>query len=193
MLELEDEEQIQRLQMIIKLVDQLSAMLSGAVDQGHDHDDLMIPIDLAELVHSMVNLLQYQSCNNTDIQLDLAPYLRCRLPARGLTRSLYQLLYNALEATRQRQPAEIRLTCRNLDGQLQIQILDNGPGLPRELLDKGLRTYASTHPGAALGLSSVERFAAGLGGRLELQTGDTGGACVSLWLPMEYLEQTDPV
>jgi signal transduction histidine kinase len=180
--------------MIIKLVDQLATMLSGAVDQGHDHDDVMIPIDLAELVHSMANLLQYQSCNSTDIQLDLTPNLRCRLPARGLTRSLYQLLYNALEATRHLQSAEIRLTCRNLGGLLQIQILDNGPGLPRELLEKGLRNYASAHPGAALGLCSVERFAAGLGGRLELKTRDNGGTCVSLWLPVECRdEQTDPV
>lgn len=187
-LEMEDSEQIQRLQMISKLVDQLSAMLTGAVDQGRDHHDVMTLIDLTEMLHSMVNLLQYQSYGDIDIRLDLTPNLCCTLPPRAFSSSLYQLLYNALEATRHRHPGEVRVKCRNEADELQIHILDNGPGLPRELLETGLRAYASAHPGAALGLSSVERFASSLGGRLELKNHDTGGAWVSLLLPVECPE-----
>jgi len=181
-LETEDSEQLERLQMINAQVDQLSELLTGAVDRVQDpeeHSD----IDLGELTRALVNLLQYQASTDLDIQLHLPRNLQCTLPVRALTRSLYQLLHNALEATQALSPAVVQLRCFSDDTHVEIHVLDNGPGFPATLLELGLRAYAAANPGSALGLCSVERFASGLGGRLELKNRDTGGAWVRLLLP----------
>jgi signal transduction histidine kinase len=186
MLETEDPDQRERLQKINTLVDQLAQTLASAVAQGQDPEDTATRIDLGELARSLVNLLQYQACNDIHIHLHLAQDLDCNLPVRALSRSLYQLLSNALEATRDREQGELRLECCINADQVEIHVLDNGPGLPPQLLELGLRTYGAAHPGTVLGLSSVERFATGLGGRLELKNRETGGAWVSLLLPAEH-------
>ena len=68
---------------------------------------------------------------------------------------------------------------------LFIQVQDNGPGLPDELLEKGLRAYASAQPGRALSLCSVERFTRNLNGRLELSNLEAGGARAAITLPLD--------
>jgi signal transduction histidine kinase len=184
-LETEDAEQLQRLQTISNQVEQLSLLLAGAVNDQIDHEDVSTWVDLVYLSQSLVNLLQYQAQDGLEIHLHLSSALYCHLPQRALARSLYQLLYNAMEALDGYAQGEIHLELRKKDDQLQIDVMDNGPGLPEELLVNGLRTYAAVRQGCALGLSSVERFARSLEGRLELSNRDTGGACVSLLLPVD--------
>jgi nitrogen fixation/metabolism regulation signal transduction histidine kinase len=184
-METEDPGQRRRLEMISNQVDRLASALAGAVDGAREPDDEPVPIDLADLAQSLVNLLDYQTREDLGFRVRLGPNLACRLPQRGLTRSLYHLLRNAAEACAGRDSGKIVLDCRLDNPQLRIQVIDNGPGLPPDLLAGGLRAYATARPGRALGLCSVERFVNGLGGRLLLKNRQSGGACVTIVLPAD--------
>lgn len=184
-METADPGQRHRLGMLSDQVDRLASGLAGAVDGAREPHDDSIPIDLADLAHSLVNLLGFQSREDLGFRVRLGPNLACRLPRRGLTRSIYHLLRNAAEGCAGRDSGEIVLDCR-LDGpQLRIQVIDDGPGLPPDLLTEGLRAYAAARPGRALGLCSVERFVNGVGGRLLLANRDTGGAQITMVLPTD--------
>jgi signal transduction histidine kinase len=63
-------------------------------------------------------------------------------------------------------------------GGATLTISDNGPGVPAGLVRRGASTAAST----GLGLDIARRAAQASGGRLDLATGDSGGAVVTLHL-----------
>jgi signal transduction histidine kinase len=184
-LEAEDPGQRRRLEMVSEEVGHLATTLRGAVAGTQEPDDTPSPVDLADLARSLVNLLGYQTSEDVNFRIRLETSLACYLPRQGLTRSIHHLLLNAAEACTRRNGGEILLACRCVGTQLRIEVLDNGPGLPPDLLRRGLRSYAATRPGGALGLCSVERFAQGLGGRLLLANRERGGARAALVLPAD--------
>lgn len=66
-----------------------------------------------------------------------------------------------------------------------IAVRDNGPGLPVTERDRLTEPYVTTRPkGTGLGLAIVRKIAEDHGGRLVLENGASGGACVSLVLPL---------
>jgi nitrogen fixation/metabolism regulation signal transduction histidine kinase len=67
---------------------------------------------------------------------------------------------------------------------LRLDISDDGPGFPPDLLEYGIRAFI-THraEGTGLGLSMVQRFARTVGGNVMLSNREPHGACVRLELP----------
>ncbi len=188
LLETEDPEQRERLRLISGQVDQLASALTGAVDGEIGPDDGATTLYLQHLCVSLVNLLRYRAGENVEFRIQVEPDLCCRLPERELTRSLYHLLSNAVDAVNRRGGGRVQITCRADGARLAIEVADNGPGLPPELVDKGPRRYAAERPGTALGLCSVERFVRNLDGRLTLGCSEAGGALIGLDLPIDCEE-----
>jgi signal transduction histidine kinase len=70
------------------------------------------------------------------------------------------------------------------DGILCIEVCDDGPGFPQELLQHGVRAFATwRESGTGLGLAIVRRFARDLDGDLQLNRRAPHGACATLKLP----------
>jgi K+-sensing histidine kinase KdpD len=80
---------------------------------------------------------------------------------------------------------KIHLKFHKNAAQLEIHVMDNGPGYPKELLEKELRAYAAAHKDSALGLSSVECFAHSLDGLLDFSNRESDGARAKLLLPVD--------
>jgi signal transduction histidine kinase len=191
-LETDDPEQQERLELISSQVDRLASALTQIVGRTRDADDTPRLINLEELSQSLINLLRYQAADDFAFDLRIESGLQCMLPERALTRSLYHLLRNAVEASREHPGGRVCLHCRRDGRLLEVRVTDNGPGLPRELIDKGLRPYAAARPDKALGLSSVDRFVRDLGGDLELGHTGTNGARVVFRVPADWLAPAAP-
>jgi C4-dicarboxylate-specific signal transduction histidine kinase len=185
LLETEDPERRERLQWINNQVDRLASILSESVDGVTGPDEPPGSVNLGDLASSLVSLMQYQTDDDLVFRVQVEPGLCCRLPERGLYRSLYQLLRNATDAVTGQDNAQVQLACRRADARVEIEVADNGPGLPRQLVKEGLRAYSAVAP--TLGLSSVERFVHSLEGQLVLGVSATGGALVRMILPVPCL------
>ncbi len=78
------------------------------------------------------------------------------LPARDLQLALEELLTNAAEAS----PAGARVTISTVSGRpgrLQLQVADDGPGLPPALLAQAADPFVTTKPGRlGIGLARVD-------------------------------------
>ncbi len=114
---------------------------------------------------------------------EVAPSL---LRPKALTRALVNLLDNASKYGGN----PITVETRSANGEIQIDVLDHGPGIPENEVDRlkqpftrleNARTDAS---GTGLGLAIVERIARLHGGTLELLTRDGGGLIARLRLPV---------
>jgi len=107
--------------------------------------------------------------------------------------SVLNLIFNARDALRDTVPAaggHIIVTAdAKRDTWLEITVTDSGPGFQAEALKHGLDPFFTTKPGnegSGLGLSMVYDFAQASGGYVKLANARTGGACVTLRLPLKY-------
>ncbi|SCE72128.1 Signal transduction histidine kinase [Micromonospora coriariae] len=111
------------------------------------------------------------------VTLDLAPGpLPVGVPADDLTAAVDALLGNVFAHTPDGTPFAVRLARE--EGQVQLTITDEGPGMPAGAVRRGASPAGST----GLGLDIARRAAQAGGGRLELRTGPGGGAQVLLRL-----------
>jgi signal transduction histidine kinase len=110
-----------------------------------------------------------------------------------LGQALRNVLTNAARYSPDRTP--IRLTCRSSGDEVQVEVVDRGPGIPPHERERVLRKFergaAVNGDGAGLGLYIAARIAEGHGGGLELtETANGKGARVVLRL--RRAEATQP-
>lgn len=108
--------------------------------------------------------------------------------AKADRHQLQQVLINLLLNSRDALPENgvLKVTSRMQDGQLCIDILDNGTGIAEEHLQKIFDPFFTTKSpgkGTGLGLSISARIIEGFGGRITVRSKPGVGSCFSVWLP----------
>lgn len=100
----------------------------------------------------------------------------------GLRQMVDNVLDNALEAS----PAWLSLEATQRDGELILSVSDRGAGFEPGMLAQIGKPYQSSkgRPGGGLGLFLSLNVARSLGGSLSAQPGDSGGAVVTMTLPL---------
>ncbi len=123
-------------------------------------------------------------------RLVIDPTVRARtvaMPYDGLVQVFVNLLQNALDVVEPRPGARIRVSCGVApDGQVVLEIDDEGPGLPPGLAARLFEAFVTTKPqgkGTGLGLYTARALVRDAGGELSLQDRPEGGARARLVLP----------
>ncbi len=121
---------------------------------------------------------------------DAAPAVRA--DAAGLQRVLVNLVVNAAEAA----PAGTTVTVvvsRPAEEFVEVQVLDEGPGLADELRDRIFDPFFTTKEhGTGLGLTIAHRLVEAFGGRLTAGNRPTGGAVFTVALPAAWPDADEP-
>lgn len=95
------------------------------------------------------------------------------------------LLDNAAEAS----PGGLALSARRVGANLEVSVIDRGPGFPPDRLAQIGKPYQSSKgAGRGLGLFLAAALARRVGGRLIAENRAEGGACVRLVLPLANIE-----
>jgi len=105
---------------------------------------------------------------------------------RLLQRVLLNLLENAAQASPPDKP--VRLVVDRDDESIVVEVLDAGPGLGEEQLDRAFDPFYTTKPegvGSGLGLSLSLGIVHYHGGTLSLNNRSQGGTCARLQLPID--------
>ena len=82
----------------------------------------------------------------------------------------------------------VTVACRGRDGWVEIEVLDDGPGIDEEVLPTIFRPFVTTKPqgeGTGLGLAISRRLATSMGGTLEARNRPGGGAAFLLRIPVD--------
>jgi two-component system, LuxR family, sensor kinase FixL len=103
--------------------------------------------------------------------------------------TILNLVRNGLEAPTVTGAPTRELTVRTglaADGDLEIMVIDNGPGLSPQALERMFDPFFSTKPdGTGLGLAISNTVVRAHGGSLTYRANVPGGACFSIRLPAE--------
>jgi two-component system NtrC family sensor kinase len=180
--QLSDHEQVARLDAALKELKRITHLLNEMLEQSRQAPEPVVALDLAKSVEELLGLVRYQIPTPIHVQQDIPAELHCRLPEGRLRQALLNLLVNAAQSIGE-QPGMITVSAAREQDTLQIQVTDDGPGFPAELLQGGVRAFATWREGGTgLGLAMVRRFARDLGGDLQLANRTPRGACVTLLL-----------
>lgn len=80
----------------------------------------------------------------------------------------------------------IELTLEASNGSVEVEIVDSGPGIPREHRERIFQAFISNDAdGTGLGLPIARELAVALGGRIELESNPGSGSRFRLVLPVE--------
>lgn len=149
-------------------------------------------IDLNEVCQGALTVLEAAiERRNVVLSADLDPELH---PVEGDAKLLYQvvlnLLKNAIEALDIRDDGgEISVTTRNREGEVQVEIADNGPGIHRDLHAKIFQQFFTTKSsGTGLGLTIVRQIVESHNGRVDIDSEEGRGTTFFIALPAVVAE-----
>jgi two-component system nitrogen regulation sensor histidine kinase NtrY len=163
----------------------------------------MAPEDVADVVRQVVFLMRV-GYPDIDINVDTEEeHMPARIDRRLISQGLTNIIKNATEAIAAVPPEQlgrgrINVSCRRDGGDMVIDVVDNGTGLPKENRNRLLEPYVTTREkGTGLGLAIVGRILEEHGGRIELadapDVADGGrGAWVSLRFTAASVEGAAP-
>ena len=108
-----------------------------------------------------------------------------------LTTVLVNLFLNALDVVGKGGLLEARLS-RLDNSTIALSILDNGPGIPKEIMARVFQPFATNKPhGTGLGLYLSARILEEHGGSITAANRPEGGACFSLKLPAQKGDEVE--
>ncbi len=181
--EIEDPDQCGRLDLVGAELKRMARLLNDLLDQGKQTPPPSTRFNLALLVKELVALTRYQLPPCIELAYDIPGGLECCLPDGGLRQALLNLVLNAAQAM-EKKSGIVQINARTENGNLNIEVSDDGPGFSEDMLNHGIRAFSTSRiRGTGLGLAMVQRFARNLGGRIELSNLHPQGARVRLTLP----------
>jgi signal transduction histidine kinase len=144
------------------------------------------PLDVRKGIDGALSLLGPSVQGRIDVIRDYAetlPEVVCR-PAK-LNRAFLSVLQNAVQAIEGR--GVLRVSVRALDGRIEIDVVDDGKGIPAskmpEIFELGL-TRKAGRVGLRLGLPMSKRCIEELGGQLAVESVEGVGTTVRMTLPV---------
>lgn len=202
------------LRIIGEQIDRVTALVRGLLNLSRRSDLRMKRIDVAGLIADVVDLLDTELAR-TQVRLDMEPVPAAVIHGDRnlLHQALTNLLLNAMQALAER-PRERRITVRaqiladplhqrgrGPADRVAIEIEDNGPGIPVDVLDRVFEPFFSTKGelhGTGLGLSVARSIVEEHGGLIRAENvlvpdGEgglaVGGARFRIDLPLEAVEE----
>jgi len=165
------------------------------LDLHRPHDARIRTADLAAVAGEVASLVRLGLPDSLTLRLDAPGPVPVTVPPDAMKQVLLNLVQNAREAVRD--VGGISLRVRREGEQALIEVEDDGPGIPADVLprvfDPFFTTKGEVH-GVGLGLFVAEGIVRGAGGRIAVDSGnDRTGTLFTISLPVAPLPQAAEV
>jgi two-component system sensor histidine kinase ChvG len=171
----------------VKRLDRLISDISDAsrLDAEMQRQEVY-PVDVARLLTTVVGVANERQADLVKVELKLQSAHPSAFMTLGHDSRLGQVIDNLIDNARSFSPpgSSVRVTCRGLNGEIEIIVDDDGPGVPAEAMERIFERFYTHRPDQAfgqnsgLGLSISKQIIEAHAGRLwvENREGPPGGA-----------------
>lgn len=153
------------------------------------HDETVVDADLNHTIDFILNFLNYEAARRGVTilkQFDHAlPVIR--LDTNQLKQILLNIIMNALQAMEDSGGKLFVETAAAGTGNVRFTIVDNGPGIPVETIDRIFDRYFTTKKpgeGTGLGLFVTKKLVENMGGDIKVTSKKGGGTTFTITLPV---------
>lgn len=169
------------LDRLSRIVDDLTAVSTGGLGGATSSEPVFAPDVLAALT------VRLDGLGFDDVVLESAPEVVLLGDEDRLTQALLNLVVNARIHTPD--GTQVRVGARLQGSDLAFYVADNGPGIEADRVSTVFEPFVTTRPDgpnrtSGLGLSVVKAVTEAQGGRIDLQSGESG-TTVSLIFPLD--------
>lgn len=176
------------LERMLKAARYAKGLIAAAMSIVRGQDYAFEEVALQETAETAVLLTSYGARKKgASVSLDFPPGLP---PVRASRAHIERIFINTLGNSLSFVPAggAVRIAARAAEGGVLLEVTDNGPGFPAQILNGEVKAFDTTRPdmgGTGLGLYVSAQIARRHGGWLKPDNPPGGGARVSVFLPSE--------
>jgi signal transduction histidine kinase len=146
-------------------------------------------LDVAELAREVVGQLQSRALENqVELSFSSAEGVTASADSTQIAVAISALCTNAIEACDPGGQVRVEVSRSSKFGEsAQITVSDNGPGISQSIRPHIFDPFFSGREagrGLGFGLPKCWRIVSTHGGRIDVDSGPSGGACFSIYLPL---------
>jgi two-component system sensor histidine kinase KdpD len=183
-------------QELLSIIDQESERLQRSISEAIElarieSQELHLQREMtsaAELARNAVEGARDE--NSARYSVDIPADLELEIDAGLVKRALLQLLENARKYSPPGSPIEIQ--ARRIEGQAAISVMDRGPGISADEIEKvfekfyrGRRGITNTVEGTGMGLAIAKGIIEAHGGKIRAERRQGGGTSIVITLPLK--------
>ena len=146
---------------------------------SHGDDDRQIDVDIERAIDDSLDLLRHHLKNGIKVERRYGGVGRIRGHAGPINQVFMNLLSNAAQAISEgKGEGSIEIETRRSNGDVEVAIRDDGPGIPPEVLPRIFDPFFTTKEvgkGSGLGLSIVHGIIERHGGRIDVESSPGNG------------------
>jgi len=168
---------------IIARLDGLNDLIQDLLVFARPPKPKVRPTDMRRLLSGVASLLKRDPAfAGLEVMMAGEPTAPVPADANLLTIAFQNLLINAAQAMHGR--GVIRVTLSMIDVWVRVEVADEGPGIPAEIMAVLFRPFKTTKArGTGLGLATAKRLVELHGGRIAVLSPEGGGTTVTVDLP----------
>ena len=145
-------------------------------------------VELIALIEDQVKLLRKSQGLNSRHTIETqftAPKLHCELDPNRIKQVFWNLTNNAIKAMPDGGRLTLGVDCDRETQQITIRFVDEGVGMNDEQQERYFQPFSgSFDEGTGLGAAIVYRLVEEHGGRIQLESAEGGGTCITIVLPV---------
>jgi C4-dicarboxylate-specific signal transduction histidine kinase len=172
---------------LAKSLDRATSFASSkVVYEMREDQEIVIPTKLKEILDELKFSIPDLHNGTLQFENSISKDILVKGKATHVYRILFNIIYNAVCAIRDQKGAAIKVEARVVGREVTIAIMDNGPGIPAEvvqLLKPNLDVNYEPNRRVGLGISIATSLSKKLGGYLELSKTDNFGTTFLITLP----------
>jgi len=181
-------------EIMIKEMDRINRVVTDLLSFANPKAAEIAPTDIGELVDHVVRLVEADArAKNVAMRRHISPKQETvPLDAYQMTQALLNLLLNALKFIESAGVIDIKAFADNDNDQFVFQLEDNGPGIPKENLNKIFDPFFTTREtGTGLGLAIVHKIVENHHGDIDVESpppGKSTGCRMTIRIPMDPMK-----
>lgn len=172
---------------LAKSLDRATSFVSSKVTyEMTEHQEIVIPTKLNDILEELKYSIPDLHNGSFQFENSLSKDILINGKVTHVYRILFNIIYNAVCAMRDQKGASIKVDARVVGREVSIAIMDNGPGIPTDILQLLKPSLDVTHKPnlrVGLGISIAASLSKRLGGHLELSKTDKFGTTFLVTLP----------